>query len=72
MGDNNSTEMTLRLLIKAVVQEHGENLDPDKMIRTLRGRIGFESSIIPTIGLIRVRSIVSEELSANSREGEGR
>lgn len=72
MNDNSSTEMRLRLLIKAVVQEHGENLSQDNLIRSLRGRIGFESTIIPAIGMIRVRSIVFEELSSNKREGEGR
>lgn len=76
MNDKSSTEMTLRFLIKAVLQEHGENVSHDKMIRSLRDRIGFESAIIPLLGMIRIRSIVFEELSSNpritEREGEGR
>jgi len=72
MDDSNSTEMTLRLLMKAVIQEHGEFTELDKLIRALRGRIGFESCIIPTLGMIRVRSIASEELTLDGRGGEGR
>ena len=75
MEDNsnkNQTEMTLRLLIKAVIQEHGEFTELDKLIRALRGRIGFESCIIPPIGMIRIRSIASEEISVIGRGGEGR